>query len=64
MWRVFQDKRVVFHLLPVLMESVLEGMTVRLPFERCVSINQVKGVGRVFPAEGTAGTKALRQERN
>lgn len=52
------------NLLQAVTESVLGGMTGKLPCEGGVGINQVKGVGRVFPAEGTAGTKALRRKRS
>lgn len=49
----------VFRLLPVLMESVLEGMTVKLPFEGCVGINQVKGVGNNVPSRGNNRYRGL-----
>lgn len=56
---MFLDKRVVVHLLPVLMASALGGMTAKLPLERCVGINQVKGVGKVFPCRENSRYKGL-----
>ena len=51
----------------VIRESVLEDGTVKLQFEGRVNQQKLPSRrvwGRVFPAEGTAGTKARRLERN